>query len=378
MVAIKGVLSIMSWKNLKLGLKIIVGIGSVLALLAISGVWAVNGLSRAVADGQEVTEGNTLRAELLQREVDHLNWAKSVSNFLLDDKVKDLDVQLDHTQCGFGKWYYGEGRKAAEALLPGLREKLAEVEEPHRRLHESAGNIKNIYHKELGDLGAREARAIYANATLTNLKQVQNLLGEITETARQNILSEEQMVQNATSTRTGVIVLCIAALAVGLALTLFLTRSITQPIQATMGMIEELENGRLGRRLRLERQDEIGRMADAMDRFADSLEQEVVGSLQKLAAGDLSFQVTPRDGQDVVRGALKKLGEDLGALVARIQVAGEQIASGSGQVADGSQSLSQGATEQAASLEQITASMTEMGSQVRQSAENAAQGSGPT
>jgi len=363
----------MSWKNLNLGLKIIVGIGSVLALLAISGVWAVNGLSRAVADGQAVTEGNTLRAELLQREVDHLNWAKSVSNFLLDDKVKELDVQLDHTQCGFGKWYYGEGRKAAEALLPGLREKLAEVEEPHRRLHESAGNIKNIYNKELGDLGGREARAIYANATLTNLKQVQNLLGEITEAARQNILSEEQMVQNATSTRTGVTVLCIAALAVGLALTLFLTRSITQPIQAAMGMIEELEHGRLGRRLRLERQDEIGRMADAMDRFADSLEQEVVGSLQKLAAGDLTFQVTPRDGQDVVRGALKKLGADLGALVAQIQVAGEQIASGSAQVSDGSQSLSQGATEQAASLEQITASMTEMGSQVRQSAESAAQ-----
>jgi len=148
---------------------------------------------------------------------------------------------------------------------------------------------------------------------------------------------------------------------------------VRRPIVQVEAMMAELENGRLGQRLRLARKDEIGRMADAMDRFADSLDQEVVGSLQKLAAGDLTFQVTPRDGQDAVRGALKKLGADLGALVAQIQVAGEQIASGSGQVADGSQSLSQGATEQAASLEQITASMTEMGSQVRQSAENAAQ-----
>jgi len=151
------------------------------------------------------------------------------------------------------------------------------------------------------------------------------------------------------------------------------TRSLSAPLRKTVQMIEEMESGRLESRLNLSRQDEIGRMADAMDRFADSLEQEVVGSLQKLAAGDLTFQVAPRDGQDVVRGALKKLGADLGALVAQIQVAGEQIASGSGQVADGSQALSQGATEQAASLEQITASMTEMGGQTRQNAENAAQ-----
>jgi len=154
---------------------------------------------------------------------------------------------------------------------------------------------------------------------------------------------------------------------------LLLGALVRRPIARVEAMAVELENGRLGQRLHLGRRDEIGQMADAMDRFADSLEQEVVSSLQRLAAGDLTFQITPRDGEDMVRGALKKLGADLGELIARIQAAGEEIASGSGQVADGSQSLSQGATEQASSLEQITASMTEMGSQVRHTAENASQ-----
>ncbi len=169
----------------------------------------------------------------------------------------------------------------------------------------------------------------------------------------------------------GGVSLLIIVLAIG-AIYLF-ARSLSQPLRQTVQMIREMESGLLGRRLNLVRGDEIGQVAKSMDRLADSLEQEVVDSLQKLAAGDLTFTVVPRDGQDVVRGALHKLGTDLGGLVAQIQIAGEQIASGSAQVADGSQSLSQGATEQASSLEEISASMTEMGSQVRQSAENAAQ-----
>jgi methyl-accepting chemotaxis protein len=208
-----------------------------------------------------------------------------------------------------------------------------------------------------GDLGG----VLYARYSLADLREADQTMAEsLAAGLKQNA---------ATGGMAGLAGLAAAALGI-----YFLLGSLVRrPIVQVEAMMAELENGRLGQRLRLGRKDEIGRMADAMDRFADSLEQEVVGSLQKLAAGDLSFQVAPRDGQDVVRGALKKLGEDLGALVAQIQVAGEQIASGSGQVADGSQSLSQGATEQAASLEQITASMTEMGSQVRQSAENAAQ-----
>ncbi|MEZ4483264.1 MAG: methyl-accepting chemotaxis protein [Syntrophotaleaceae bacterium] len=138
-------------------------------------------------------------------------------------------------------------------------------------------------------------------------------------------------------------------------------------------MIEELEKGHIDQRLNLTRQDEIGQMAQTMDRFADSLQNEVVDSLQKLAAGDLTFQVAPRDGQDMIRGSLKKLGDDLNNLIAQIYTSGEQIASGSTQIADGSQSLSQGATESAASVEEITASMTELASQTKQNAENATQ-----
>ena len=148
-------------------------------------------------------------------------------------------------------------------------------------------------------------------------------------------------------------------------------RGITVPLAQAAGILTEIENGRLQRRLNLAGGDEIAQMGRSLDRFADSLQQEVVTPLQQLAQGDLTFSVKPRDEADQLRGALRTLGDDLNAMVGRIQGAGEQIAGGSAQVADASQSLSQGATEQASSLEEIAASMTEISAQIRSSADNA-------
>lgn len=146
-----------------------------------------------------------------------------------------------------------------------------------------------------------------------------------------------------------------------------------RPIRAVMEMVNDIEHGHLDRRLNLERKDELGQMARTMDNLADNLQHEVVDALQKLAAGNLDFDARPRDGRDVIRGALKKLSEDMNDMIRQVQSAGEQIASGAGQVADSSQALSQGATEQASSLEEISASMGQMAAQTRQSAENAGQ-----
>ncbi|WP_429884667.1 methyl-accepting chemotaxis protein [Geoalkalibacter halelectricus] len=146
-----------------------------------------------------------------------------------------------------------------------------------------------------------------------------------------------------------------------------------RPIRAVMEMVGEIEHGHLDRRLKLTRKDELGQMARTMDELADNLQHEVVDALQKLAVGDLNFEARPRDGRDVIRGALKKLSDDLNGMVRQIQSAGEQIATGAGQVADASQSLSQGATEQASSLEEISASINQMAGQTAQSAENAGQ-----
>jgi len=126
---------------LTVGKRIGLGFGLVLVVLGIVAGWAIFGFNGIVGNLGEAVECNVLRSEIAQKEIDHLNWAAEVNALLTDENVTELDVQTDPHKCAFGEWYYGEGRKAAEKLLPEVRQDLAAIEDPHRRLHESAIEI---------------------------------------------------------------------------------------------------------------------------------------------------------------------------------------------------------------------------------------------
>ncbi|MFH1737916.1 MAG: methyl-accepting chemotaxis protein [bacterium] len=137
----------MKWKNLKLAKKLGVGFGVVLVLLAAVSVWAIVGIGGMISGLLHTTELNDLSAEVLHREIDHLNWAGDVSELFTDDHMTELSVQTDPKQCAFGKWYYGDGRKHAESLLPELKTLLDQIEGPHNHLHASAIEIGKVFHQ---------------------------------------------------------------------------------------------------------------------------------------------------------------------------------------------------------------------------------------
>jgi len=144
----------MSWKDLTIGKKIGTGFGIVIILLIILGTLSFTGVGGIVNNASEVIDGKDLDGELAQKEVDHLNWIGAVNELLSDESVYELNVETDHTKCGFGKWLYGEGRKKAEALVPTLAPLFKEIEEPHKHLHESAISIADVYKN--ADLGLPE------------------------------------------------------------------------------------------------------------------------------------------------------------------------------------------------------------------------------
>jgi len=158
-------------------------------------------------------------------------------------------------------------------------------------------------------------------------------------------------------------------------LTLFfmLRKLIVIPMNKIKGLLTDIGQGHLTKRLKLTQQDELGETARTLDDLAESLQLEVVAPLQQLANGDLTFTVNPRDENDSLRHAIKKLGEDLNRMIADLQVAGQRIDSGSTQVSDSSQLLSDGAAQSAASVEEIGSSLQEIGNQTNASAENAQQ-----
>ena len=153
----------------------------------------------------------------------------------------------------------------------------------------------------------------------------------------------------------------------GVVISLFATKAVVTPVRQTMEMIEGLERGELDNRINSKRTDEIGRLAKAMDGFADNLRDEVIEAFNRLAQGDFNFHA-----KGLIAAPLDKACQGLTAVMQTVQDASNQIAAGSDQVSETSSSLANGATKQAAALEEISSSMVEMNEQTTNNAENAA------
>ena len=131
--------------NLTVGKKIGVGFGLVIGLLAVLGILGFRGVSSMGGRANDAIAKNDLARTLVQREIDHLNWANQVAALLTDENVTELAAQTDPKQCAFGKWYYGQERKRAEKLAPEIKDLLAQIEEPHADLHASAVEIAKVF-----------------------------------------------------------------------------------------------------------------------------------------------------------------------------------------------------------------------------------------
>jgi methyl-accepting chemotaxis protein len=146
--------------NWTVGKKIGVAVGVVLlALLVVAGA-SLLGIGGIVGNARDVIFGNKLDGAMKQREIDHLDWTARLNSLFTDTDVKgigeapdEVQVTMDHTQCAFGKWYYGTmqdtdkdiSREEAEQRVPALTGILEEIEDPHEHLHKSAQEIQEHY-----------------------------------------------------------------------------------------------------------------------------------------------------------------------------------------------------------------------------------------
>jgi methyl-accepting chemotaxis protein len=149
--------------------------------------------------------------------------------------------------------------------------------------------------------------------------EVQDCLDQLAELktkhAKQTSDSNTQLANSASNTMVTIIIIgAILAVLIGL----FLTRSIKKPLAQGVVMMQEMGQGHLGMRLNMSRQDEIGVLARAMDQFADDLQNLVVGTLKKMAAGDLSTRVAYKDSQDEIAPAMIGITDALNNLIAEM------------------------------------------------------------
>ena len=164
-----------------------------------------------------------------------------------------------------------------------------------------------------------------------------------------------------------------------LALVVFLIgKKITNGILVVSNTADQLADGNLDVTLDYQSNDEIGRLADSINKIVARLKEyivyidEITASLDQMGKGDFTFQlVNSYDGDFAkVKNALIEVRDTISEALLDVVNTAEQVDSGANQVAQGAQAQAQGATEQASSIEELAATLAEVTTQIDKTTEN--------
>jgi len=407
----------MGWKNLTIGKKITLGYAIILILLIVVGVLNYVGVGTLVNSASEVIDGNKLTSMLVQREVDHLKWVEKVNALLTDDSITELNVQTDDHKCGMGKWLYGEERKDAEKLISSLTPILKSLEEPHRKLHESAIDISlsfeaadvtlpaKISEIETGHLnwaGKAYAAIINKNTTIEKFQTdpTKCILGKFINSA-QGMAAYEHGDADFKKIWDSIPVSHGAMHKAGKNIQEFLANEefdeASQEIKNVIIPNLAITVSKL-KELREEATHELHGMEEAKKLYASETipalhnVQEILAKAKNTVHDNimtddimLSAATATRMKVAIVSAITLIIGIILAAFTARgiisllggvvkeMSASSTQVNGAAGQISESSQSLAEGASEQAATLEETSSSLEEMSSLTRQNAENAKQ-----
>jgi methyl-accepting chemotaxis protein len=318
----------------------------------------------AIEIGEKFVQADlALGSFLREKKTDHLAWMRKLSEPFIDDHLNKADVQTDYTKCGLGKWLYSDNVARMKAKDSQFAVLVNAMYDPHKSLHETAieinrllsargrENARQLFNTDTeryaaetlsridevidwhnsSVLGMQEANAVYASVTQPSLKEIQRILSSIRTTTAENIMTDEQMLKSASSTRSVVILIGVIALPLGVLFGWVIAKGIIGPLAKGVDFAKDLSRGNLQATIDVEQEDEVGMLA----------------------------------------GALKDMASRLSQIVNEVKHASDNVAAGSMELNSSSQAMSEGATEQASSAEEASSSMEEMAANIRQNADNA-------
>ena len=318
-------------KNLKIGARLGIGFALVLSLMLVMtviGVWrlqAVGNATRAMV--AEALEMERLSSEWLQDT--KTNGARTVA------LVKSADREDQ-------KYFQGLIAETSKQIS-GIQKKIegSPIDDGEKRLLADIGEKRKAYIAIREDIMKQKAAGQDAEAKrIIDAKMIPALETYEASVASFQAYQKDDIGRTAAdidasfrSGRTMLIVLAVAALALGTLIAWFLTAGITGPLRQALGIAQAVASGDLTSRIEAHSDDETGQLLKAL--------KDMNGNLLKV--------------------------------VGQIRTGSDTIATASSQIAAGNQDLSSRTEQQASSLEETASSMEELTSTVKQNADNARQ-----
>jgi methyl-accepting chemotaxis protein len=360
----------MDWfKNLKIGMKLLLTVAMVLGLTVSLGVFSVVQLGKLNSATVEIASGWLPSVQSLGAINASINYYRraayrsvlSKSKEDVADSVKFMDDASSQLRDALARY-----------------EKLADTTEKQRVLQE----FKNAWASHV-DVQRQVSEFMLQNkpeeAFALN-KKTKDLFDRSLALVNESIVlaakgSEDARTRAADSYDSSRLLIWFvlgASIFLGVIIALGVARMISRALRKGMEVAEGMSQGDLNLSIGQVSHDEVGQLLTRMEATLKSM-QEVTRLTKEIASGNLRIEVKPRSEADELMKALASMVKRLSEVASEVKSASENVSSGSQQMSASSEQLSQGATEQASSIQEVSSSMEQMSSNVKQNADNATQ-----
>jgi len=406
--------------NMKIGLRLTLGFAIVLALMVALAAVGIHGMSSIETSLDKIVQDNMVKIDLNNKMSRSVNDVlRQVRTLLL---LKDPAAQADQRKAiETSRAKYNEAFDALEKMPGSDVAKASRAKIKNMALNSRPLTDKVVALNMAGK--TEEGIKFLLDEARPATQKWQDALDENETITQQNTkLDVAAAVAGYESAVRMMLLIAAVAIAVGVLIAWFMTRSITRPVNEALDVANRLAEGDLTVRINDTTKDETGQMLSAMKAMIGKLSQVIEGQNKLVEAANCG-NFESRIDLNGLQGFQKKMGEDLNKLVtvtgesindvvrvmgalsegdltqkidkayegsfgvlkeytnntlaklahvvSEVNNGAQALASASEEVSATAQSLSQAASEQAAGVEETSASIEQMTSSIAQNTENA-------
>ncbi len=261
-----------------------VAIAGLIALIVFIGWFSLFIYAQKVDSLQAMED---LRGVMSQKDIEHLHWRNTISDFLLDEGAQSLDVLTEYEKCTLKDWLFSAERVKAEALIPEITPLLTQLEGSQQALQDAAAEIQKVVrdNKNNPAVMKEECRKVFTARTIKNIESAGQILNSI-----DNRLVEEVNLRKTAVRRLavilGVLMLLITFLG-GFGMFKFsriIAREISLSIRQVMDFASTMATGDISRLFSTNRKDEMSQIGLKLNEISTSFSSIIAGMLRELVS----------------------------------------------------------------------------------------------
>ncbi len=277
----------MKWRNIKIRNKLFI---SFILIIFFAGVIVCNSLysiNSIITNTKTVESSHHVELLFSQQYNNYLKWATKMRSTVLSNSEMTITFETGSKNCLLGKWLYSSERKEAEKLFPEIKIELDGLENVHDRLHNA---VKEIYQLLMKDDKA-SALTVFrtkANTYLFEMSLTFQSIKDIISLKNEKVKNSHLV--NVQAKKKNLLILGLTVILVSLLLSLLVTISLTNDMNATVDVSNQIAKGNLGIDFTLanmNRKDEIGdimRASYETTKNFKSIVTSVVGAADNIVA----------------------------------------------------------------------------------------------